>query len=145
MRKEQVCRARCQRQHTRSSFTSSYCPSPASPPDLYLEISQHTTAYVSIRQHTSDTSAYVNVSIRQHTSAYVARPLILRCPTLQKRKCAPPPSSGFCEAAVKKLKMFSPEFARAVMHALLRAEQCRAAALLTAAVWSSMCRHNVLP
>ncbi len=33
-------------------------------------IRQHTSAYVSIRQHTSDASAYV--SIRQHASAYIS-------------------------------------------------------------------------
>jgi hypothetical protein len=53
---------------------------------------QHTSAYVSIRQHSQHTSAYVSirqhtsgfVSIRQHTSAYVSIP----APSNTCRGCA---------------------------------------------------------
>jgi hypothetical protein len=81
-------------------------PSSAALPTARPAIRQHTSAYVSIRQHTAasflgyppnrptcDTSAYV--SIRQHTSAYGC--LLLRLPS------QPPDLHGTSSAAGKRM------------------------------------------
>ncbi len=71
-KEQRLRRARHGHLHT-SAYVSIRQHTLAEDTSAYVSIRQHTSAYVSIRQHTIRQHTSVHVIIRQHTSAYVSK------------------------------------------------------------------------